>query len=310
MTGEPEIVVVGSANVDYVVNVPRIPRPGETVLAHRITLHEGGKGANQAVAAARAGGAVAFIGVLGQDSDGDRLESALTRSGVITSCVHVRDEPTGMALISVDDAGRNSIAVVPGANSQLTPAHVEASMRKYSAARTLLVQLEVPMPAVMAAIHFAAARGIRVILNPAPAATLSPELLDLVDVLTPNESEAELLAGGRTDSMPGGSAIAQRLLAAGPRAVVLTLGDQGAYVASRAGPHTHVPAFPVDPIDTTGAGDVFNGALAVALTEGMELAAGVRFACAAAALSVTREGAQPSAPERAEIHGLLRRPGG
>ena len=306
MPGEPEIVVVGSANVDHVVRMPRIPAAGETVLARRLSLHEGGKGANQAVAASRAGGSVAFIGALGRDVDGDRLLSALADAGVTTSCMRVEEEPTGMALIYVDDAGRNSIAVLPGANGRLSAEHVEVSMRKYPAARTLLVQLEIPMAAVTAAIRLGAERGLRVILNPAPAATLPRELLERVNVLTPNESEGELLA-----ELPGASGGAadqvRRLLETGPGAVVLTLGDAGACVGTGAGPPVHVSAFPAVPVDTTAAGDVFNGTLAVALTEGTELVQGVRFASAAAALSVAREGAQRSAPLRAEIESLLER---
>lgn len=305
MTEAPRIVVVGSANVDYVVHTPTIPRAGETILARRLVLHEGGKGANQAVAAARAGGAVAFIGAVGRDQDAERLEASLAHAGVSAKCLTVAEEPTGMAMIFVDDAGRNAIAVVPGANSHLTPAHVESAMREFPHARTLLVQLEIPLDAVGAALRIASVRGMRTILNPAPATRLPEELLSRVDVLTPNESEAGLLSRSLIAGVEGAPAAIRRLLEEGPRAVVLTLGDKGAYAGEGAGPPAHVPAFPAEAIDTTGAGDVFNGALAVALTEGRALIPAVRFACAAAALSVTREGAQRSAPRRPEIDALL-----
>lgn len=303
----PAILVVGSANVDLVAEVPSLPRPGETVLGTRLTVHDGGKGANQAVAAARAGGAVTLACAVGSDAYGDRLRRSLAAAGVSTDHVQTVREATGTALICVDAAGQNSIAVVPGANALLRADVVERALADLPGARTLLLQLEVPSDTVAAAARMGAARGLRVILNPAPATPLHPSLLSAVDVLTPNESEAELLSGLPAAGLRGAAAAAERLLESGVGAVVVTLGAEGAFVASSGGDRVHVPGFPAAVVDTTAAGDVFNGALAVALAEGQGLQAAVRFACAAGAISVSREGAQRSAPAREEIEALLRR---
>lgn len=301
----PSILVVGSANVDLVAEVPRLPRPGETVLGTQLTVHDGGKGANQAMAAARAGGRVAIVCSVGRDAHGERLRASLAGSGVATDYIHAGAAATGTALICVDDHGENLIAVVPGANAELRPEHVARGLAALAEVRTILLQLEVPLEAVIAAARNAAAHGARVVLNPAPARQLDSSLLELVDVLTPNESEAELLTGRRVTGVEEAASAADVLLRAGPRAVVVTLGALGAYVATREGVRAHVPAFETTVVDTTAAGDIFNGALSVALTEGRALEDAARFACAAAALSVARAGAQRSAPAREEIEAVL-----
>lgn len=299
------IVVVGSANTDMVVRVPTLPRPGETVIGGTYFTARGGKGANQAVAAARAGGLVTLVACLGDDTLGDETLEALAADGIAVDQVRrVADTRSGVALILVDERGENSIAVAPGANALLGPEQVAGCAELLSADDVLLVQLETPIESVFAAASAASRAGARVILNPAPARELSRELLALVSVLTPNESEAARLTGLPTGDADALDAAATALLHRGVGAVVITLGAGGAYVATTALRET-IPAHLVGARDTTGAGDVFNGALAVALAERMRLADAVRFANAAAAISVTRDGAQPAAPYRAEILELL-----
>lgn len=298
------IVVVGSANTDLVVRVPSLPRPGETMLGGTFASVGGGKGANQAVAAARAGGRTRFVAALGDDAFGRQSRTALDAEGIDTSGVrHVADCPSGVALIVVDGRGENLIAVAPGANDRLAPADLDAAILRDADA--VLVQLEIPLDTVRHAVRLARAHGRRVILNPAPARDLDADLLHDVDCLTPNETEAEILTGVAVTDAASAEAAARRLLAAGPRAVVVTLGSRGALVATAAA-CTVVPGHPVTAIDTVAAGDVFNGCLAVALAEGGELVDAVRFANAAAAIAVTRRGARDSAPLRSEIESFLR----
>jgi ribokinase len=299
------IVVVGSSNTDMIIQLPRIPRPGETIIGGRFSMAAGGKGANQAVAAARAGGQVRFVARVGNDMFGRRALQGFEQDGIDVSRVLTdAQEPSGTALIFVEHSGENCIAVAPGANACLTREDVLKAAPALDSARILLMQLETSMESVAAAAELAAARGITVILNPAPAAPVPDELLSLVTIVTPNESEAQALTGIEIRGDDTLNAAADHLLAKGVQTVLVTLGARGAFVAT-ANRRELIPTFKVQAVDTTAAGDVFNGALAVALSEGNELSAAVRFANAAAALSVTRLGAQPSIPARAAIDAFL-----
>lgn len=295
------IVVVGSSNTDMVVKVPTLPAPGETVLGGTFFTAAGGKGANQAVAAARAGGTVTLVACVGEDTFGAQAVEGFQADGIDTTFVFpVPAVPSGVALIMVDEAGENSIAVASGANASLRPDHLEKAEEAIAEAEVVLVQLETPLETVAAAVRMAARHGTRLILNPAPAQTLSGDLLRDVSVLTPNVSETRLLTGLPLANTSDLGAAASSLLAQGVGGVIITLGADGLYLADGEG-QEWVPAFDVEAEDTTGAGDVFNGALAVALADHQPLRAAARFAAAAAALSVTRRGAQPSAPYRAEV---------
>lgn len=301
----PRVVVLGSSNTDMVIKLERIPRPGETILGGEFVVAPGGKGANQAVAAARAGGQVTFIARVGDDMFGQKAVAGFVEDGIDVSHI-VRDanSPSGVALIFVAKDGQNSIAVAGGANARLSPADVQAAAGALDGASALVMQLETPLETVAAASELAAARGVPVILNPAPAQPLPDRLLKQVSILTPNETEAELLTGIAVTDETSAAKAAANLRARGVPTVIITLGSQGALVSDAAGPR-RIAGFPADAVDTTAAGDVFNGALAVALGEGRAPADAIRFANAAAAISVTRLGAQPSAPTRREIESLL-----
>lgn len=304
--GDRRIVVVGSANTDMVLRVPRIPAPGETVLGGMFATHQGGKGANQAVAAARAGGRVTFVARVGRDDLGNRSLDGLREAGVDCKPVTVTDDaPSGVALIFVDDAGRNAIGVAPGANGTLTVADLDAAGKALRSARVVLAQLEVPMDCIRHLGVLTADAGVRFILNPAPAQPLDEDLLPRIDILVPNESEASLLAGIEVTDRTTAESAATVLLAKGVGTVIVTRGEAGALIVTPEG-LTDVPAYPVRAVDTTAAGDAFCGTLAVALAEDRSLMDAVRFASAAAALSVTRPGAQPSMHRRNEIEDLLR----
>lgn len=299
------VLVVGSSNTDLVIRVPRIPRPGETVLGGAFSTAAGGKGANQAVAAARAGGRVAFVARIGDDQFGRESLEGLGRDGIDTRFVLTTPgAASGIALITVDEGGENSISVASGANALLSAADVGRAAEAFAAADIVLLQLESPLETVEAAAREAKRRGVPVILNPAPARDLDDGWLRLVTVLTPNEHEAGLLTGIPVRDERSARDAARRLRERGPGTVIVTLGERGV-LALAAGFEASLPAFKVKPVDTTAAGDVFNGALAVALAEKLPLPDAVRFAQAAAAISVTRPGAQPSAPTRAEIEALL-----
>jgi len=299
------ILVVGSSNTDMIIKVKRIPKPGETILGGEFAMAAGGKGANQAVGAARAGGAVTFIARVGRDMFGDKAVAGFVADGINVDYI-VRDQksPSGVALIFVAQNGENSIAVASGANSRLLPADLMKAKRAFAQASVVVMQLETPLQTVEAAAKLAAAAGARVILNPAPARPLPNSLLRRVFLLTPNETEAQLLTGLAVHSEAAAAKSADALLARGVQNVIITLGARGAYVAGTNG-RGLVPGFKVKPVDTTGAGDMFNGTLAVALAEGRSLLEAARFASAAAAISVTRLGAQTSAPMRKEIDRLL-----
>jgi ribokinase len=298
------VVVVGSSNTDMIIKLDRIPRPGETILGGEFVTAAGGKGANQAVAAARAGGRVSFIARVGQDVFGDQAVAGFVKDRIDVEHV-ARDKaaPSGVALIFVARDGENSIAVASGANARLSPADVKKARKLIASAAVLVMQLETPLATVQAAAETAAKAGVSVILNPAPAQPLPDELLRLVSILTPNETEAELLTGIKVDDEVSAGQAADLLLARGVQTVVITLGPRGAFVATE-GLRKLIPGFQMQAVDTTAAGDVFNGVLAVALAEGQTLEQAVRFANAAAAISVTRMGAQPSAPKRKEIDQL------
>jgi ribokinase len=301
------IVVIGSSNTDMIIRLDRIPRPGETILGGEFVTAAGGKGANQAVGAARAGGQVTFIARVGQDMFGDQAVAGFRRDRInVDSVSRDRTAPSGVALIFVAKDGENSIAVAGGANARLSPADVKKAKAAIASASVLVMQLETPLETVQAAAELAARAGVRVILNPAPAQPLPDRLLQLVSILTPNETEAELLTGIAVTDEATAAKAAEKLRARGVETVILTLGARGAFVAT-ASLKELVLGFEVKAVDTTAAGDVFNGALAVALGEGRALLEAVRFANAAAAISVTRVGAQPSAPQRNEIEALLKR---
>jgi ribokinase len=281
-----DVCVVGSANLDLVATAARAPAPGETVLGHSYAEHAGGKGLNQAVAAARSGANTAFLGALGSDAAGALLRQVLEDDGIDHTGVSVVDDvPTGRALITVGDDGENSIVVVPGANGSVT-------VDSMPAAHVVLAQLEIPLDAVINAFRLGRASGSTTVLNPAPAAELPDELLALTDVVIPNEHEAELLGG------------ADRLLERGPGAVIVTLGGDGARWYSATG-STAIPPLPVDPVDTTGAGDAFGGAFCARLAAGDQIDLALTWAAAAGALTTTAPGAVPSIPRAAAILAAL-----
>lgn len=294
------IIVVGSINMDLVVRAPRHPQPGETILGSSFQTFPGGKGANQAVAAARLGGDVTMIGRLGSDEFGDTLRSTLEKDNVDTGFV-LRTEgvSSGVALITVSDAGQNNIVVVQGSNGQLTPADIEGAREAIQGARVVLLQLEIPLETVSEAIRLAKQAGALVVLNPAPAQNLPADLLAQVDILIPNESELALLTVA--EGLPFEEA--RRRL--GVKCLIVTLGANGVQVIDENGSR-HIPAHAVRAVDTTAAGDAFVGAFGVALTLGKSLDEAAAWGNAAGALSVTRAGAQPSLPTRAELETLLR----
>ncbi len=299
------IVVLGSSNTDMIIKVPRIPRPGETITGGSFSMAAGGKGANQAVAAARAGGRVTLIARVGNDLFGKQAIGNFAADGIDVSCVRKDPEaPSGTALIFVAEDGENSIGVAPGSNARLTSGDVEGFRDRIESAGMLVMQLETPMESVQAAAAIASAKGVPIVLNPAPAAAVPGELLARVDILTPNEHEAKVLTGVEVrDEISAGKA-AEDLLRRGVGAAMITLGPRGVFVESKTF-RGLVKGYAVEAVDSTAAGDVFNGALAVALCEGRPVREAAAFANAAAAISVTRLGAQPSIPRRPEIDTFL-----
>ena len=298
----PNVLVIGSSNLDLTVRLDRLPRVGETVSGGEFYQSFGGKGANQAIAAHRAGAGVVFVTKLGADANGQVIAQHLVEQGI----PHIglrqdRRAPTGVALIVVDTHGRNMIAVAPGSNRLLTAEEIREHALAFEEAKVLLVQLEVPLPAVTQALALAKAKGMTTIVNPAPAQSLPDTALKLIDVLTPNETEAIALTG-----QTGMEEAARDLLARGAHDVVVTLGEQGALWVSAAGTR-EIPPFKVQSVDSTAAGDAFNGVLAAVLAESQPLDRALRFASAAGALAVTKRGAQDSLPGRREIEGMLAR---
>lgn len=288
------ILVAGSANLDFVVQAAHIPAPGETVLGRDFKTFPGGKGANQAVASARAGGVTThMLAALGNDAFAQPIEASLRDAGVVLHTIRIPDQPTGTAFICVSDDAENAITVAPGANGGLMPAHLP-SLSGYS---HLLLQLETPLPTVTAYAQAARAAGVKVVLNAAPAQALPAELLVATDVLVVNEGELATIAGVE-------GTVAQCLAKVTVPTVVVTLGARGCCARHEGNFHLQ-SAFPIEPVDTTAAGDTFCGALVAALSQGMELPVALRQACAASALACTRLGAQTSIPQAAEVAGFL-----
>jgi ribokinase len=301
MTKIPQIVVIGSVNTDMVVKSRRLPAPGETVTGGQFVLAAGGKGANQAVAAARLGARVTLIAKVGRDMFGDQAIAQYQREGILTDGI-LRDpeHATGVALILVDEKGENLISVASGANHALRPEEVEQAAPKIQDADVVMLQMEIPTPCVQRAVELAARAGVPVILNPAPASPLDAAVLRRVTYLTPNETEAEGLTGIAVREEDSVRLAAEKLLTAGVRNVIITLGPKGAWAASSEGMQI-VPGYPVKALDTTAAGDAFNGGLACAVASGKPLLEAVRQANLVGALSVTRLGAQPSLPTAEEL---------
>ncbi len=301
----PIVTVVGSSNIDMVIKVPHLPQPGETVLGGPFLMAAGGKGANQAVAASRLGAIVYLVARVGNDLFGQQALEGYRAEGIATDYVFRDDTAaSGTCLIMVDEQGQNCLAAAPGANAHLTAADVRKAEEKIAISNVLLLQLENPIEAVVVAAETARRHRVPVVLNPAPARAVPAALMGMVDVLTPNETEARAMAGTRSLDEAGLEETAEILLQQGPRAVVITLGARGVLVATPQS-KTRVPAYHVKAIDATAAGDAFSGALAVALARGKVLMESVRFANTVAALSVTRLGAQPSLPRANEVNDFI-----
>lgn len=304
MTNAQTVLVVGSLNMDQIFRLPRLPRPGESMLAPDVITAPGGKGANQAVAAARMGARVRMVGRVGDDAFGGSLRQSLLAAGVETSELKVTAEaPTGTALIMLVEGEDNSIVVAPGANSRITTADLDAI--DWSQVAVLLVQFEIPLEVTAAAMRRAREAGAIVILDPAPARPdCPPEILALAHILTPNETEAEALSGGAVTGIESAAQVGRRLLAADDQRLIVKLGGQGALVCTASGSQ-HWPGIPVPVLDTTAAGDAFCGALAAGLAAGASFDEAMKTAMAAGALAVTQLGAQPSLPTRAAVQELM-----
>lgn len=309
MKNAGHLVVLGSINADHILNLNAFPAPGETVTGNQYQVAFGGKGANQAVAAGRSGASIAFIACTGDDDTGERIRKQLVSDNIDVELVStIAGESTGVALIFVNGEGENVIGIHAGANAALSPALVEAQQERIAQASALLMQLESPIESVLAAAKIAHQHQTLVALNPAPARELPDELLTLVDIITPNETEAEKLTGIAVKNDDDAAKAAQALHNKGIKTVIITLGSRGVW-ASVEGKGQRVPGFKVEAVDTIAAGDTFNGALITALLEEKPLADAIRFAHAAAAIAVTRKGAQPSVPWRDEIDLFLRQQG-
>ncbi len=302
----PRVVVVGSINMDLVVRSTRLPAPGETLIGNSLSEIPGGKGANQAVGAARLGTDVSLIGRLGDDGFGETLRRALGTEGVrLDGVERTQNCCSGVAIIGVEDSGQNCITVVPGANGRLTPDDVQRQALAIAHADVLLLQLEVPIETVVTAIKLARANDVLTILDPAPAVRDFPPGLLSVDVVCPNESEAASLTGVEITTTESAYRAAEKLQQLGARQVVITLGDKGAVFLDTCGNRGHLAPFSVTAVDTTAAGDAFAAALGIRLAEGGSLHDAGRFACAAGAIAASRKGAQPGMPSRSDVNALL-----
>ena len=297
----PKIIVIGSINMDLVLRCAKLPRPGETLLAKSATEICGGKGGNQAVAAARAGGDVTIIGRVGNDGFADRLVESLQASNVRTEFIRqTADCESGIAIVAVEESGQNSIMVVPGANAQVSAADVEAARSEIESSDVVLLQLEIPIETVCAAIRLAKSAGVRTILDPAPVVPNWPPEFFLADLLCPNESEAAVMVGHSINNLEDAEAAAAEFHRQGAANVVITLGSEGA-LYSNGGTSHRIEPYAVEAVDSTAAGDAFAGAMAVRWAESDDLLAAIRFGCAAGALSASKSGAQPSMATRDEI---------
>ncbi|MDG6235943.1 ribokinase [Glaesserella parasuis] len=300
-----KLCVLGSINVDHVIRVPYFPKAGETLTGYSYQIAYGGKGANQAVAAARCGANVHFIGAIGDDQIGKTMKQAFEQDGINTEAISViENQSTGLAMIQVADLGENSIVISAGANADLSEALVEQHKSHIEQADILLMQLESPLQAVAKAAKIAKKAGVKVVLNPAPAQPLPDSLLSQIDIITPNETEAEILTGIKVTNEQTAAVAANYFHQLGIETVLITLGSKGLFYSEK-GQGEIIPGFRVDAVDTTAAGDTFNGAFVTALLEGKSPKESIRFAHAAAAISVTRMGAQTAIPRREEIEALL-----
>lgn len=309
MSKNAKLAVLGSINADHILNLAHFPRPGETVIGQKYQIAFGGKGANQAVAAGRAGANIAFIACVGADDIGERICQQLAQDNIDTHPVEaVEGESTGVAMIFVNGEGENNIGIYSGANAALTPQYVERHQQVIAQADALLMQLESPLDSVLAAATLARQHQTRVILNPAPATKLSDDLLALIDIITPNETEAEILTGIAVNNDDDAARAAAALHEKGIATVLITLGRRGVWLSEN-GKGQRIAGFEVNAVDTIAAGDTFNGAFITARLEGKAMHNAVRFAHAAAAIAVTRSGAQPSVPWRAEIDDFLQQQG-
>jgi ribokinase len=302
-----KILVVGSSNTDLIIKVPEIPRPGETLLGGEFQTFQGGKGANQAVAAARGGGDVVFIASVGNDNYGTDSIKGYKLDNINTENIKIcKNIPSGIAMITIAESGENAIAVASGANAELKPEDLDEAEEAFHEAEYMLVQLETPLDTVQKAVEICAEFETKVILNPAPATELPDEIISRIDIITPNETEAERLTGVKVQDEKDARKASEELHNRGINTVIITLGSQGAFLSDRiTGVSKTVPGFKVGATDTTAAGDVFNGQLAVALAEGLSLEDAIRQAHAAAALSVQKLGAQSSIPRREETDYFL-----
>ncbi|MBH3138942.1 ribokinase [Serratia marcescens] len=306
-----KLVVLGSINADHILNIEQFPHPGETVIGKQYKVAFGGKGANQAVAAGRSGAEIAFIACVGADDIGERIRRQLASDRIDTQPIEaIADSTTGVALIFVNAEGENVIGIDAGANAAVTPDYLARYQQKVIDADALLMQLESPLETVIAAARLAKQHQTQVILNPAPARELPDELLAMIDIITPNETEAQRLTGIAVDNDDDAARAAQALHDKGIATVIITLGSRGVWLSENGnGSGKRVPGFKVQAVDTIAAGDTFNGALVTAMLEGKVMADAVRFAHAAAAIAVTRPGAQPSVPWREEIDAFLQQQG-
>lgn len=301
------VVVFGSINMDLVVRTPRLPAPAETITGHEFFTAPGGKGANQAVAAARLGAPTRMVGRVGGDAFGQELRQNLTAAGADVSAVFTDSTvSSGVAVIAVDDQAQNNIIIIPGANGQVGPDDLNRLEAALTGAKVLLLQLEVPLESVVAAAHLAHQQGLTVILDPAPAQKLPAELFSLVDIITPNEVEAGQLAGMAVKTPADAARAAEKLLNLGVKTAIIKMGALGVLYAQTEREATLAPAFEVQAVDTVAAGDAFNGGLAAALVESHDLPEAIRWGAAAGALSATKMGAQPSMPGRAEFEAFLK----